>query len=136
MRSLFESVRAASVLIAVTALAACGGDDAGTEPDEPTPGFLTVALETPNGTEGAVLFRIIGPSIEEVTAYADGAIMESRTAGSTTTVALFGAFDSGPIARVAVPDTRASYTVQLQQVAASDNALRADLQSYALSIGE
>ena len=133
MRPFIESMRAACGLAIVLALAACG--DGGAAPDVPTPGLLTVALETPNAADAAVLFRITGP-VDEVSAYDAGALLESHTFGSTTTVAVFGSLESGPIARVAVPDTRASYDVQLQQVAAGDNTLRADLEAYDLTIGD
>ena len=133
MRPLIESMRAATVFALVIGLAACG-DDGGAGPVEPTPGVLTVSLETPNAAEAAVLFRIVGPEIEAVSPYDASALLESNGTGTTVTIALFGTFPSGPIARVTVADTRASYTVQLQQVAGGDNALHTNLDAYDLSI--
>ena len=136
MRRAIQSMRTATVLGLTVASAACGGDDAGTEPVLPTPGVLTVELATPNATEAAVLFEITGPSVEEVDPSSAGVLLESSTSGTTTTIALFGSIQSGPIAQITVPDTRASYTVQLQQLAGPDNALRTNLQAYELTIGE
>ena len=121
-----------ALLLAAALLPAC---DAG-EPAKPQPGDLTVTLATPN-TDGAMVVSITGPGVVgAVQAAAPGAVVRSRTQGTTTTVAVFGTLGAGPLLRVSVPDLRQAkqYAAVVREAADAQNAPRATLAGYALTV--
>ena len=128
------------VVTALTSLAACGGAGDGpgiTEPPAATPGVLRVRFVTPAADDGAVLLAITGPAVPTtVTATQAGATAHGRTANGVTTVAVFGRVTAGEVLRFSVPDANAaaSYRAELREVAATDNALRADLTPYRATV--
>jgi hypothetical protein len=122
----------AALLLAAALLPACVAD----EPATPQPGDLTVTLATPN-TDGAMVVSITGPGVVgAVQAASPGAVVRSRTAGTTTTVAVFGALGAGPLLRVSVPDVRQAkqYAAVVREAADAQNAPRASLSGYALTV--
>ena len=122
----------AILVLAAALLAAC---DAG-EPAKPLPGDLTVTLATPNA-DGALLVAVTGPgAVGAVQAAAPGAVVRTRTQGTTTTVAVFGTLAAGPLLRLSVPDVRQAkaYTATVREAADAQNAPRASLAGYALTV--
>lgn len=127
-------VSAAALLLAAALVSGC---DAG-EPATPQPGELTLTLSTPNPADGALLVAITGPgAVASVrSAVADG-VVQSRTAGTTTTVAVFGTLAAGPLLRISVPDVRQAqrYAATVREAADAENHLRPSLAGYALAVG-
>ena len=123
----------AAPLLAAALLAAC---DAG-EPAKPLPGDLTVSLATPN-TDAAMVIAITGPgAVGAVQPASPGIGVRAHMTGATTTVAAFGTLDAGPLLRISVPDVRQAqqYAAVVREAADGQNALRASLAGYALSVG-
>jgi hypothetical protein len=124
----------AGVILAL-GLSACGGDDS-SGPEGPTPGFLTVALATPNADDGAILLTLGGPDMTQIAA-TDGSLYFRYAQGTGTVVAvLVGDLQDGALLRFHVPDVGAagSYSAAITQVADRGNALRASLAGYALTV--
>lgn len=121
--------------MAITGVAlACG--DSGTEPDTPVPGELTVQLTTPTDSEGAVVLTVTGPGLSAVSAAGSAASAHINVSGTTARIAVFGQIQNGPVARLAVPDTRAvsSYKASVTEVADRANALRSGLTGYTVKL--
>ena len=122
----------AVLLLAAALLPACDA----AAPAKPLPGDLTVSLATPY-TDGALLIAITGPdAVGAVQAAAPGAVVRARTQGTTTTVAVFGTLAAGPLLRLSVPDVRQAerYTATVTEAADDQNAPRASLSVYALTV--
>ena len=122
----------AALLLAAALLAAC---DAG-EPAKPLHGDLTVSLATPN-TDAAMVIVITGPAAAgAVQPASPGIVVRAHPAGTTTTVAAFGTLDAGPLLRISVPDVRQAkqYAAVVREAADAQNAPRASLAGYALSV--
>ena len=135
----------AAMVGAMAAVVACGGGESPSETKNPTPAdvTLTLTLTTPNAGDGGILFTVSGPSILGVTARS-GLEMTQRTTTdnglTTSTVLVRGALTSGPIGSITVrgADARATYTTEIQQVAAGvagAYAQRADLTAYRVATG-
>ena len=103
----------------------------------PVPGTLTARVVTPNADDGAILVEISGPApLAELATPVQGAVVHSRTNGSTTRVAVFGALASGALVRFSVPDVNAApqYSAQVMEVSDRTNALRTSVTDYQISI--
>lgn len=122
------SVLAAAVLFGVN----CGGGDDGNEPNDPTPGNLTLAYSSPNNDDGALKLTITGPAAPTAITSVDSDNEVFRTGlGTTTTVIVArslagGAIGEGQILLVAVPDTREAdeYSVTVTEAASATFAQR------------
>lgn len=128
-----KTVVRAALLLSAVLLGAC---DAG-EPAAPLPGDLILTLATPNAADGAMVVSITGPdAVSAVQAAAPGVVVRARTQGATTTVALFGALADGPLVRITVPDVRQArrYSATVREAADPQNAARASLAGYALTV--
>ena len=136
----------AAMVGSMATVGACGGGEFPSETPTPTPAevTLTLTLTTPNAGDGGIVFTVSGPSILGVTARS-GLEMTERTATdnglTTSTVLVRGDLTSGPIGSITVrgADARATYTTEIQQVAAGANggyAQRADLTAYRLATGQ
>ena len=129
------------VALALLATAiACGDDLAGPDPvEQPTPGTLTLTLDTPHDDDHALLLRIVGPdAMSAPVLEAEGLAMHARGAGNDTLrVALFGAIADGALLRFDVPDTRAaaSYGATVVEASGPAAALRASATGYVVTIG-
>jgi hypothetical protein len=80
---------------------------------------------------------ITGPgAVGAVQAAVPGTVVRSRTQGTTTTVAVFGAPAAGPLLRISVPDVRLAqqYAATVTEAADTQNAPRASLAGYALTV--
>jgi len=116
-------------------LATCGGDGS-TEPEGPTPGFLTVTLTTPSADDGAILLTVSGPDMTQL-APAHGSLYFRHAEGAgTATAVLVGDLQGGALLTFHVPDVAAagSYSAAITQVADRSSALRASLGGYALTV--
>ncbi len=114
--------------------AACSDDPTGgTVP----PGTLTLRLTTPHADDGAMVFDVSGPPIDSALAGNASLRLFTRRAGSSTVVgAVVGALANGAVVTLQVPDVgaAAAYTAQVVEVADRQNALRASLAGYALTV--
>ena len=125
---------------ALAASASCGdGDEEG--PTGPVAGTLTVTLTTPFPDDGAVLLRIDGPGMTNVTSAAPtlySRFLETLQGNDDQVTAVFvGDVTSGPLLTFRVPDAgaAASYEVTLLQAADRANQLRASTAGYTVEVG-
>jgi hypothetical protein len=128
-----------SVLCAILAVAAsCGDGDEG--PTGPVGGTLTVTLTTPNADDGALLLRVDGPGMTEVTSAAPSLysrFLETLQGDDGEVTAVFvGDVSSGPLFTFRVADlaAAASYEATLLQVADRTNELRGSTEGYVLEV--
>lgn len=126
MRRLAVGAVAAFLLVA-----ACG-DKA---PVGPVAGDLVVSLTTPGSQDGAVLVRVVGP-VESVTAEGGYLVESAALPNGITRLVVVGTIQSGPVARLRVPDlSRASeYFGLVEQVADRSTFALLSVAGYAVSI--
>lgn len=134
MNTMTWRVRVLAVLC-LGGLAGCGGDGG---PTGPEPGALVVNLTAPNADDAAILLRVIGVGITQVSASQAGTYLKVLQDGNTLTAVLVGNLATGALMRFNVPDVNAlgSYSATIVQVADEKNALRALLAGYALNLVE
>lgn len=118
---------------ALLAGAACSDDPIGA----PRGGTLTLRLTTPHADDGAVMFDVSGPSIDS--ALAAGSLLRlftRRVDGSTVAGVVVGVVSNDAVVTLQVADTgrAAEYTARVLDVADRQNALRASLAGYALTV--
>jgi len=107
--------------------------------DGPTPGEVTLALQTPNQDDGAVSFRITVSAPNEVTgvtATCDSCLaFVSRVSATELRGIITGNVAAGPVARVSVLDgsPNQAYRVQVLEAASRTYAPR-DVTGYTLSV--
>ena len=131
-----------AVLLVVALLGSaisCGDDPTGPGTiDEPTPGTLTLSLDTPHDDDRALLVRVVGPdSMTAVQLEAADVTMHTRGEGNDTLrIALFGALADGALLRFSVPDTRAvaDYSAEVLEASGPAAALRASATGYELTV--
>jgi hypothetical protein len=130
-------VRSAALLAAVATLLA--GTACSNEPTamaSPS-GALTLRLSTPNQDDGALLFQVSGPPIDTVIATGPSLRLFTRRVNDSTVVgAMVGTVTGGAVVRLLVPDAGAAgrYSTQVLEVADRQDALRASLAGYALTV--
>ncbi len=115
-------------LLALASLA-CGDDP--TPPEVPTPGTVTVRLDSPAAAESAGRFRLVGEGIRDVLT-SEGRLF-SAIRGDTADVIVVLEFPGEVRFRLSVADTADLPAMTVVEVAGPDNALRA-LGGYALEI--
>ena len=122
-------------LVAVLSLgAACSDSSTG---GSARAGVLTLRLTTPHADDGAMTFQVSGPPIDSATvANASLRLFTRRDGGSTVVGALVGALADGAGITLHVPDVGAvaRYTATVLEVADRQDALRASLAGYALTV--
>lgn len=125
-------VAAALVVLALVGPQACGKDSTGPEAQR---GQLTVEVQTSGSGGAAFLVTVTGDSIANPVAANASHRIDSFVSGRTMKAAVIGSVSSGPLLRFTVPDVNRSsqYSVTLNQVAGSDNALQATA-TYTLTI--
>ena len=107
--------------------------------DGPTPGEVTLALQTPNQDDGAIAFSITAPAPNEVTgvtAMCDSCLaFVSRVNATELRAIITGNLAAGPLARVAVLNgsPNQAYHVKVLAVSSRTFAPR-DMTGYTLSI--
>jgi hypothetical protein len=123
-------------LIAALALALAPACKDG--PSGPVAGTLKVKITMPqasSGNDGAILFTVTGPAVPASAAAGAGFQAYSQPLAQTTKHVVTGTLVTGAtILTFAVDDVRQSYTATIQQVAASNYALRTALTGYSLSV--
>ncbi len=126
-------IAVAAIALAAFTAAACGGDDGPTGPSGP--GQLTVNLSSTGSTGAAFLVTLTGSGISNPAAASAGDLFYSFASDNTVKVAVIGSHSSGPLFRFSVPDVGqvSSYSVTLNEVAGSDNALQ-PTSGYSLSV--
>jgi hypothetical protein len=100
-------------------------------------GTLTLRLTTPHVDDGAMTFAVSGPPID--TAVAVNALLRlftRREGGSTVVGVAVGALANGAVVTLQVPDVGAAagYAARVLEVADRQDALRASLEGYALTV--
>jgi hypothetical protein len=122
-------------IVAVLVLgAACSSDATG---GDTRAGTLTVRLTTPLADDGAVMFEVSGLPIDSATSVNASLRLFTRRAGGDTVVGVVvGAIANGPVVVLKVPDVGAAagYRARVLEVADRQNALRASLTGYALTV--
>lgn len=119
-----KTTRFAALLAAVAITVNCGGG--GTENNDPTPGDLTLTLNTPNSNDGAIRLTITGPDAPTaVTAVGGGVQVFKSALGTTMTIIVTGALADGPLLHITVPDTRddEDYNVAVNEVSSTSYAV-------------
>ncbi len=101
--------------IALLAALACGGD--GTGPGGPTPGQLTIQLNTSSTSVGALMFLVRGGPVDSVSSTYSR--YDADAAGGNHRIIVTGNIVAGPVATIHVPDTReaGSYSATVEQAA-------------------
>ncbi|TFH64528.1 MAG: hypothetical protein E4G90_07900 [Gemmatimonadales bacterium] len=117
-------------LLGLTVLAACSGP-----PPGPVGGEVTLALQSPNIDDGAVLIRIVGP-ITEITPSGDYLVSSAPLGTTATKIVVVGNLASGPLIRVYVPDLNllSTYTVFVEQAASRTDFVLYDPSGYSIII--
>jgi hypothetical protein len=126
---------AAGVLLAVTS--ACG--EGTTPPPAPiSTTALRLDLETPHSDDGAVVLTLRGPDVSNLQAASPAYLAYSRSDSGARAVRLIivGDLKGGGLGTVSVgPGHQLSdYSVTIDQVAARNDTLRADLSGYRVSV--
>ena len=117
--------------VSLIALADCSGDST------PTPGSITVSLNSPNADDGAVLFTLTGPGIRDAQSANSSYKVYWRTVSATELrLLVVGNLSSGTVATVSVDDTRKmdQYHGSLIEVASRADALRTAVSGYSIQV--
>lgn len=121
---------------AVPALLSCG--DAPVVPHTPVPGALIASLEGAGAPAGAIVVRIKGEQVSDVTALdaSHAVFVQQVEAGGVWQIAVVGTEVTGALFSFSVPDvTRPeAYTVSLVEVADDANNVRPDVSGYRISV--
>lgn len=127
------SALTATLLIAAFLAGGCSGT---TEPSGPQPGQLTVNVSTA-GSGAAFLLTLTGSGITNPVAANSGHSLYTFASGNTLKAIVVGSLSSGALMKFSVPDVNqsGSYSVTLDEVAGSDNALQ-NSSSYSVTISQ
>ena len=122
-----------TIVAALSVGTACADDPLG---GSARAGTVSLRLTTPHADDGAMLFDVSGPPIDSVTASNASLQLFTRRAGSTIGGAVVGIVANGALVTLHVPDVRAAagYTARVLEVADRQDALRASLAGYALTV--
>lgn len=128
-------MRRANWIFAAVALLTAACSDAMTSAGTGA-GTLVMRLTTPHTDDGALLFELSGPSIDNVIANDESLRLFTRRDGGSIVGAIVGTLSTGAIVTMRVPDVSAaaSYTATIREVADRQDALRASLAGYALTV--
>jgi hypothetical protein len=127
--------RFAALLVVGALLSSCGGSS---EPSGPTAGVLSLTLNTPNTSDGAILFRVNGGVVDSI---AGNPVMVASGSyntftGNLTRVVIAGPITDGAIAYLFVPDVGkvASYTITIEQVVANATYAQRSTAGYSMAV--
>lgn len=122
-------------IIAILVLGvACSNDATGGQMQA---GTLTLRLTTPHADDGAMTFQVSGAPIDSAVAINGSLRLFTRREGRSTVVgAVVGALGNGAVITLDVPDVGAAarYTATVLEVADRQDALRASLTGYVLTV--
>ena len=112
---------------------ACSNDATGGDKQA---GTLTVRLTTPNADDGAMMFQVSGAAIDSATAVNQSLRLFTRRDGGDVVGVVVGALANGAVITLQVPDVgeAARYRATVLEVADRQDALRASLVGYALTV--
>lgn len=131
-RRIFATV---TLLAALGVGAACSDYPGGGGPTQP--GTLTLRLTTPHDDDGAIVFELSGPPVDDATAAgASLRLFTRRVNDATIRGAVLGTLANGAVVALQVPDVDAvaEYTVRVLEVADRGDALRDDLTGYVIAV--
>ncbi|CAN5567201.1 hypothetical protein BH24GEM3_BH24GEM3_07320 [soil metagenome] len=123
-------------VITMLGVVACDGNSGG--PTAPTivNESASVSLNTPNGAEGAVLVRLVGPGYSNIQPANSGyRIFWRRQSEEEVRVLVVGSIAPGPLFTADVSrSSRGTYTAALVEVAARDDAMRESVAGYSVEM--
>ncbi|HWA40335.1 MAG TPA: hypothetical protein VG712_01925, partial [Gemmatimonadales bacterium] len=116
------------------AVGGCGGG--GGDGSSAEPGFLDLTLNTPNADDGALLFKVVGGTVDSVVA---GAMVQDGSYAAVTggtRIVVAGNLTDGIVARVHVPDVNdaGDYSVVIEQVAVRNTFTQRSLTGYSMAV--
>lgn len=128
-----RSLRIFGLLALLGIAGGCGGGGGGSTPE---PGFLDLTLNTPNADDGALLFKVVGGTVDSVVA---GAMVQDgsyATVTGGTRIVVAGNLTDGIIARVHVPDIKdvADYSVVIEQIAVRNTFTQRATGGYSVTV--
>lgn len=128
-----RSLRIFGLLALLGIAGGCGGGGGGSTPE---PGFLDLTLNTPNADDGALLFKVVGGTVDSVVA---GAMVQDgsyATVTGGTRIVVAGNLTDGIIARVHVPDIKdvADYSVVIEQIAVRNTFAQRAMGGYSVTV--
>lgn len=124
-----------ALLATLAVVAACSDDAVVGGPAQA--GTLTLRLTTPHADDGAMMFEVSGPALDSVVAVNAALRLFTRRDGTARIVgAVVGTLENGAVVTLHVPDVgaAAAYTARVLEVADRQDALRASLAGYALTV--
>lgn len=130
-RRIFATV----TLLAALGVGAACSDYPGGGPTQP--GTLTLRLTTPHDDDGAIMFELSGPPVDNATAAgASLRLFTRRVDDATIRGAVLGTLANGAVVTLEVPDVDAvaEYAVRVLEVADRQDVLRDDLTGYVLVV--
>lgn len=106
---------AAGVIAGAMTLSTCGSD-----PQEPTPGWVNVTLTTPNTKDGGIVFTISGPAVDSLRSSLPNVFTRRESATQVRAVVIGTLWDGAVVAQVLVPDVGnlSGYSAVVTEVAA------------------
>lgn len=128
--------RLSALALGALLLAPCGGDSTGGgNNNQPTSGWLSLRLTTPNTDDGGVFITVTGPDIDSVRT-SHTFLVTRRQSESSVRVVIGGFLSAGQIGQILVPDTRqaAQYSVSIQEVAARAIWQQRPVTGYSVSV--
>ena len=126
-------LRIVGLLALIGIVGGCGGGGGGSNPE---PGFLDLTLNTPNADDGALLFKVVGGTVDSITA---GAMVQDGSYGTVTggtRVVVAGNLTDGVVARIHVPDINdvANYSVVIEQIAVRNTFAQRATGGYSVTV--
>lgn len=127
----------AAIVLLLGGASACAEES--TPPSVPiAPTALRLDLETPHGDDGAVVLTLRGPEISNLQAASSAYLAFARSDSGAREVRLIivGDLKGGAVATASVAPGHllSDYSATIDQVAARNDSLRADLSGYRVSI--
>lgn len=125
---------AGCLVILLGGVMSCGSDGSG--PSGPTPGNLTIQLNTGATNVGAVRFLIRGGPVSGVTSTHSS--FDSPASGGNHRIVVLGDLTAGTVATISVPDTRqaASYSATVEEVATRQTYALQNVGGFTMSVVE
>jgi hypothetical protein len=124
-------------IAAIAAVTLVGLADCKSNTSPPTPGTVTVSFHSPNTDDGAALFTLTGPGIQDAQAASSTYKVYWRVVSATEVRFLVvGDLTNGVVATMTIDDLNKvkEYAGTFIEVASRTDAVRASVSGYSLSI--